>query len=89
MKSFFIKFLCFAIFCLFLIPGTGLVHAEAGKSIVESRCTSCHGTGRIKNADYTPAQWEKTVKRMMAKNNFGSELTDNEMQNLLNYLNSM
>ena len=89
MKSLFITFLCFAIFCIFLIPGTGIVQAENGKSIMESRCTSCHGSGRIQNADHSPAQWEKTVKRMMAKNNFGNELTKIEMQNLLNYLNSM
>ena len=89
MKSFFITILCFAIFSIFLIPGTGIVQAENGKSIMESRCTSCHGSGRIKNADHSPAQWEKTVKRMMAKSKFGNELTKSEMQNLLNYLNSI
>lgn len=89
MKSFFTTSLCFVIFCLFFIPGMVSADAGNGKSIMESRCTSCHGTGKINRADHSPEQWEKTVKRMMAKSRFGAQLSKSEMQSLLNHLNSL
>jgi cytochrome c5 len=54
-----------------------------GKTLVESRCTVCHNTDRIKSAHHDLAQWKSTVMRMVGK---GAELNADEQQAVINYL---
>jgi hypothetical protein len=54
-----------------------------GQSLLEDRCTGCHTLSRIKSAEKTREQWERTVDRMVA---MGAELNSEERGILLDYL---
>ncbi len=62
------------------------VSAGDGQAIMETRCTTCHGAGRIERAGHDLDGWKSTVDRMIGKGNFGPELSDAEREALLNYL---
>ncbi len=73
-----------------LMPGssTGSEKVLDGATVLQSRCTSCHGPGRIKKAKHDLDGWKKTVDRMMSKANFGDKLSDEELDALLSHLAS-
>ena len=52
-----------------LFAGTAAVSAVAldGASLVEERCSQCHGLGRVEQAAKDQAGWETTVDRMIGK----------------------
>jgi cytoskeletal protein RodZ len=54
-----------------------------GANLVDTRCSVCHTTDRIKNAHKTLDQWEQTVTRMIGH---GAKLTDAEKAFLVDYL---
>ncbi len=69
----------------FGLQGNNL-HAGDGQAIMETRCTVCHGAGRIERAGHDLDGWKSTVDRMMSKGRFGPALSDAERQALLNHL---
>jgi cytochrome c5 len=54
-----------------------------GATLVDTRCTTCHTTDRIKQAHKTRDQWDQTVTNMINK---GAQLTDAEKVALVDYL---
>lgn len=54
-----------------------------GKTILEERCSTCHGLGRTEQAEKTEGEWEQTVTRMVNK---GAELNTDEQAILVEYL---
>lgn len=87
-KKLILTALCTAVAGVVLTLGLNISSLQAadGKTIMEERCTKCHGTGRIERADHDRDGWERTVKRMMGKSHFGPKLSDDEQAALLDYL---
>ena len=54
-----------------------------GETLLEDRCTECHGLERATSAQKTRAEWEETVTRMVER---GAELNDDEKTVLVDYL---
>jgi cytochrome c5 len=54
-----------------------------GETLLQERCTDCHGLGETTSARKTRAEWDETVTRMISK---GAELNDEEKTILLDYL---
>ena len=54
-----------------------------GQSLVQERCTKCHGLGRIIQARNTDKGWKATVKRMVSK---GAQLNATEQEKAVQYL---
>jgi hypothetical protein len=54
-----------------------------GETLLQERCTECHGLERTTSAQKTRAEWEDTVTRMV---NRGAELSDAEKTVLVDYL---
>ena len=54
-----------------------------GAQLLEQRCSTCHASSRVKNAQKTVEGWEATVTRMMSK---GAKLSDTEKKTLVDYL---
>jgi len=54
-----------------------------GLSLMQSRCSVCHSTGRITSAHKSAADWKMTVDRMISH---GAQLNSTEEQTLINYL---
>ncbi len=71
-----------------LMPGSSIGSQEAldGAKLVQSRCTSCHGAGRIEKATHDLDGWKKTVDRMMSKAKFGEKLSAEELDAVLSHL---
>ncbi len=63
------------------VPSAPQVATEA--ELLQERCTSCHGLGRVEGETHTEAEWDATVERMRG---YGAELTDEEAQTLVEYL---
>ncbi|MBN2059309.1 MAG: hypothetical protein JW882_02730 [Deltaproteobacteria bacterium] len=57
--------------------------AVNGAILLDTRCSTCHGSDKAKGTKKTSAQWEKTVTRMIWK---GAKLTEDEKTVLLDYL---
>ncbi|MFW5958035.1 MAG: c-type cytochrome [Desulfosalsimonas sp.] len=91
MKKIIIMTLCLAVAATFSVQSlyADQHSSNAGKKIMEERCTKCHGASRIKRADYDAEKWGKTIDRMMKKSRFGPELSDSEREALIEYLLSM
>ena len=53
------------------------------KSVVESRCSTCHGLAQVQAAKYDQAGWESVVKRMVGN---GAQLTAEQQQLAVQYL---
>ncbi len=88
MKKIITTSLCLAILgglLMFGLHGNNL-HAGDGQAILETRCTVCHGSGRIERAGHGLERWKSTVSRMEGKGRFGPALSDAERQSLLDYL---
>ena len=54
-----------------------------GQSLVQERCTKCHGLGRITQTGNTDRGWKATVKRMVSK---GAQLSATEQEKAVQYL---
>jgi len=60
-----------------------LPHGE-GKLVVESACSTCHSLTNITDMRRTSAQWEYIITMMVS---YGANLSDNEIETVLLYLN--
>lgn len=74
---------------MFFLPEKNIFSAESGEYILKTRCSTCHGIGKIKKVNHDKKGWEKTVKKMMDKNGFGKKLNKAELKQLIDYLNSL
>ena len=54
-----------------------------GQSLLQERCTVCHGLGGVERAKKTEEEWKATVERMVGK---GAELDEAEQELLIKYL---
>jgi len=54
-----------------------------GETLLEERCTVCHGADRVTRARKTREAWEQTVRRMIG---LGAELDEQETTVLVDYL---
>jgi len=54
-----------------------------GGTLLQERCTECHGLERTTSVQKTRAEWESTVTRMV---NRGAELSEAEKMVLVDYL---
>jgi len=54
-----------------------------GKTLLEERCSTCHGLDRTEQAEKTQEEWEQTVTRMVNK---GAKLNADEQAILVEYL---
>ena len=54
-----------------------------GATLLQERCTVCHGLDRTTSAQKTREEWAQTVTRMVGK---GAELNDGEQETLIDYL---
>ena len=54
-----------------------------GKTLVEERCTECHGLDRTTEASKTKEEWQTTVERMVSK---GTDLNTEEQEIVIEYL---
>jgi cytochrome c553 len=59
--------------------------ANDGASLLETRCTDCHSTDRVRRVKNTRDQWTKTVTRMIGK---GARLNEVEQSTLIEYLSN-
>jgi hypothetical protein len=70
-------------------PGPTPVHitlpAGAGQTIVDSRCSLCHGIDRVVAVKRTHAQWTGIVNRMVY---LGAPITPDQTKTVLDYLNA-
>lgn len=57
-----------------------------GATLLDTRCSVCHSTERVKQAKKTNEQWDQTVTRMVGK---GAQLTESEKTVLLGYLSKI
>jgi len=65
-------------------PGEAQSKALDGKTLIEARCTRCHGTGKIYgHAKANRKHWEEIVDSMIKK---GASLNDAERETVVNYL---
>ena len=55
----------------------------SGKTLVEGRCTVCHGADRIDRVSHDRAGWERIVDRMIDK---GARLDEPERKAVIDYL---
>ena len=54
-----------------------------GQSLLQERCTVCHGLGGVERAKKTEEEWKATVERMVGK---GAQLNQAEQELLIKYL---
>lgn len=57
--------------------------SSEGATLLEERCTTCHGLDRVTQATKTREEWEQNVARMVDK---GAELNEEEQAILVEYL---
>ncbi|HKK00146.1 MAG TPA: hypothetical protein VJ959_14595 [Desulfotignum sp.] len=65
---------------------TAGLHQQFGKTVLETKCVSCHSRERIVRADKGREQWEKTIRRMIKHSKDPAYLTDDEKDALLEHL---
>ncbi|MGC9347371.1 MAG: hypothetical protein ACP5JG_04455 [Anaerolineae bacterium] len=63
--------------------GDGVEVAVDGATLLEERCTQCHGLDRVTSASKTEAEWQTTVEDMVQK---GAQLNEQEKEALVAYL---
>ncbi len=54
-----------------------------GATLLEERCSTCHSTDRVKQAQKNQEGWDQTVTRMIKK---GAKLTEEEKNALVDFL---
>ncbi|MDT8380520.1 MAG: hypothetical protein RQ739_16690 [Desulfotignum sp.] len=57
-----------------------------GKTVLETKCVSCHTQERIVKADKDREEWEKTIRRMIKHSKDPAYLTDEEKEALLEHI---
>ncbi|MGD8473009.1 MAG: hypothetical protein PVH95_06765 [Anaerolineae bacterium] len=57
--------------------------AADGATLLETRCSTCHGVERATQLTKTADEWEQTITRMVGN---GAQLTDAETSVLVEYL---
>lgn len=62
---------------------TSMGTALDGKTLLEDRCTECHGLSRTTSKSKTLDEWRTTVERMISN---GANLNTDEQEVLINYL---
>jgi mono/diheme cytochrome c family protein len=68
------------------VPPTEAPATLDGQSLLQDRCTVCHGLGGVERAKKTEEEWKATVERMVGK---GAELDEAEQELLIKYLAEM
>ena len=63
--------------------GTAAPWVVEGASLLQERCTVCHGLARVQSAQKSEADWRATVDRMVAQ---GAHLSSAEQETLIKYL---
>jgi len=82
--SFLLPLFVFSISLSFGFQGPVLAKgSDEGKALFESRCSTCHGTGRITSKKKSEIDWRSTVERM--KRN-GATLNDEETKLVIEHL---
>ena len=64
-------------------PPTKVPATLDGQSLLQERCTQCHGLGQVERAKKTEEEWKATVERMVGK---GAQLDEAEQELLIQYL---
>lgn len=64
-------------------PTAGGAMGLDGATLLQERCSSCHGIGRVTSQRKTREEWERTVSGMIA---MGARLTPEEKAILVEYL---
>ena len=64
-------------------PPTKVPATLDGQSLLQERCTQCHGLGQVEPAKKTEEEWKATVERMVGK---GAQLDEAEQELLIQYL---
>ena len=64
-------------------PPTEVPAILDGQSLLQERCTVCHGLGGVERAKKTEEEWKATVERMVGK---GAQLDEAEQELLIQYL---
>ena len=82
-KSIFLSLICMLVLTGFILTACSSDTLLDGKSVLEDRCVECHNLSRVKSASMTRDEWSRTIDRMIA---FGAELTSEERDLLLDYL---
>jgi len=54
------------------------------KVLFEKQCSVCHSSNKATSKKKTPAEWEKTVKRMIESR--GAKISDDEAKAITDYL---
>ncbi|MFU8770141.1 MAG: hypothetical protein ACNA7H_10425 [Desulfotignum sp.] len=65
---------------------TAGLNQQFGKTVLETKCVSCHTRERIVKADKDREQWEKTIRRMVKHSKDPAYISDKEKDGLLEYL---
>jgi len=64
-------------------PPTEVPAILDGQSLLQERCTVCHGLGGVERSKKTEEEWKATVERMVGK---GAQLGEAEQELLIQYL---
>jgi cytochrome c5 len=66
----------------------GMTTAEAGKQLVQERCTQCHSLDRVQKEKADAEEWGKTVAQMQknAEKMKKTPITDEEATKIVEYL---
>jgi mono/diheme cytochrome c family protein len=62
---------------------TPTLDISKGKSVIESRCSTCHGLAQVQAAKNDLEGWQATVDRMVGR---GAQLTPEQQQLVVKYL---
>lgn len=57
----------------------------AGREVVQTACTQCHGSDVIAAQGHTEEEWKEVLARMIGN---GASLDDNQFVTVLNYLST-
>ncbi|MCX5805237.1 MAG: hypothetical protein NT010_04090 [Proteobacteria bacterium] len=60
------------------------INVKDARTIFESKCSVCHKLEKTTSKNKTPAEWEKTVMRMIKSR--GAKITDEEAKIIKGYL---
>ncbi|MBG0788061.1 MAG: cytochrome c [Anaerolineaceae bacterium] len=56
---------------------------DPAKALIEERCSSCHNTNIIYNANYDESGWSDVIDQMIQK---GADLSDEEKAQIIEWL---
>jgi mono/diheme cytochrome c family protein len=65
------------------VPPTEAPATLDGQSLLQDRCTVCHGLGGVERSEKTEEEWKATVERMVGK---GAQLDEAEQELVIKYL---